>query len=99
MATKSRSRSSRGPADSISYQVSVRGKGLSRLSDDAMKELLNHYVMGGELPAGVEINIQCWRAGQELDMWSDNPRAQSLRTAFRGFLQKGRIKLEIGAAE
>jgi len=59
-----------------------------------MRGLLAYYVQGRELPDGIEVSIQCWRAGEELDMGADNPRAQILRDTFRRFLQAGRIKLE-----
>lgn len=85
--------SKRRAGDAISYQVSVRGRGISAMSQQAMRGLLDHYVQGKELPEGIEVAIQCWRAGAELDMRADNPRAQVLRDTFRRFLQEGRIKL------
>jgi len=82
--------------DAISYQVSVRGRGLSAMTDDAMHALINRYVDGDDIPDGIDVSVQCWRAGRELDMRADNPRAQVLRDTFRRFLQAGRIELEIG---
>jgi hypothetical protein len=89
----------RSGGDAISYQVSVRGRGISRLSQAAMRELLDRYVSGFAMPEGVEVAIQCWREGRELDMHAENPRAQVLRDTFRRFLQAGRVKLETRDAE
>jgi hypothetical protein len=86
----------RRAGDAISYQVSVRGKGLSAMSNAAMRTLLEKHVESQELPEGIDVSIQCWRAGKQLDMRSDNPRAQVLRDTFRRFLQAGRIELAFG---
>jgi len=64
-----------------------------------MRELIDRYVQGLEIPDGIDVAIQCWRAGQELDMNAANPRAQVLRDTFRRFLQDGRIKLAIRDSE
>jgi len=87
----------RRAGDAISYQVSIRGRGLSALNDAGMKALIERHLSGDELPEGVKVSIQCWRAGRELDMTSNNPRAETLRTTFRRFLQEGRIELAIRA--
>ena len=89
----------RKPSDAISYQVSVAGRGLNRMSHDAMREMVEHALDGGELPDGVSVRIQCWRAGKELDMSADNPRAAVLRNTFRGLLQSGRIALALRDGE
>lgn len=82
--------------DAISYQVSVRGRGISAMSKQALRTLLDRFVDGKEPPKGIEVSIQCWRAGRTIDMWDDNPRASVLRDTFRRFLQAGRIELAFG---
>lgn len=86
----------RRAGDAISYQVSVRGKGISAMNNSAMRVLLNKHVSGQELPPGIEVSVTCWRAGRELDMKSDNSRAETLRKTFLVFLQAGRIQLSFG---
>lgn len=66
------------------------------MSKQALRTLLDRHVDGLTPPDGIEVSIQCWRAGRELDMWDDNPRAAVLRDTFRRFLQAGRIQLAFG---
>lgn len=87
---------SKRAGDAISYQVSVSGRGLSAMSRQAMRTLLDRVVDGIDPPEGIKVEIQCWRAGRTIDMWSDNPRAAVLRDTFRRFLQAGRIELAYG---
>jgi hypothetical protein len=88
------------PSDAISYQVAIVGRGLDRMSHAAMREMVDRYVSGDMAPPdGVTIRIQCWRAGRELDFWSDNPRALVLRTTFRRLVQSGRIALALRGSE
>jgi len=89
-------RRTKQPSDAISYQVSVRGPGLTALTHKAMAELVDRFVSGmQDPPDGVTVRVQCWRAGRELDMWADNSRAITLRETFRRLLQAGRISLAI----
>jgi hypothetical protein len=89
----------RRPSNAISYQCSVRGKGIAQLTRDAMSELVERTLDGTPPPDGVEVNIQCWRAGSEIDMTSTNPRAAVLRETFRRLLQTGRISLAVRGSE
>lgn len=86
-------------SDAISYQVSVGGKGISAMSSQALRTLLDRFVDGHRPPDGIDVRIQCWRAGREIDMWATNPRAQVLRDTFRRFLQAGRIELSFGEGD
>lgn len=92
-------RRARKPSNAISYQVSLGGKGISALSKEAMRELIERTLDGTPPPAGISVRIQCWRAGQELDMDASNPRAVVLRDTFRRLLLSGRIKLSLRAGE
>jgi hypothetical protein len=89
----------RKPSNAISYQCSVRGKGLAQLTREAMTELVERALDGVPPPAGVHVDIQCWRAGSEIDMSSTNPRAMVLRETFRRLLQTGRVRLAIRGSE
>lgn len=96
MSTRRRGR----PSDAISYQVAIVGRGLNRMSHAAMREMVDRFVRGEMAPPeGVTVRIQCWRAGRELDMWADNPRADVLRQTFRRLLQAGRIALALRGSE
>lgn len=90
---------SKRPSDAISYQVSVSGRGLNRMSHEAMRGMVEHALDGGELPEGLDVRIQCWRAGRELDMRADNARAEVLRNTFRRLLHAGRITLAVRDGE
>jgi hypothetical protein len=83
----------------ISFQVSLRGRGLSRLSKSAMQQLVERRLDGRELPADLDIRIQAWKHGRELNMDDDNPRAGNLRSLFRRFLHEGRISLALRESE
>lgn len=83
------------PADAISYQVSIRGKGVAQLSHQAASELVERTMDGEPPPAGVKVKIQCWRAGRQIDMSLGNHRADILRETFRRLLQAGKVPLEI----
>lgn len=84
------------PADAISYQVSIRGKGVAQLSHKAASALVERVALDGEPPPeGVRVKVQCWRAGRELDMSLANHRADTLRETFRRLLQAGRVKLAL----
>lgn len=85
----------RKPSNAISYQVSIRGRGLSQMTHNAMAELVERALDGTPPPDGVEVAIQCWRAGMEIDMDASNPRAGVLRETFRRLLQTGGISLEV----
>ena len=85
----------RRPSNAISYQVSIRGKGIAQMSHDAMAELVERTLDGTPPPVGVRVDIQCWRAGMEIDMDANNPRASVLRETFRRLLQTGVIALEV----
>lgn len=89
----------RRPSNAISYQCSVRGKGIAQLTKDAMRELVERTLDGTPPPDGVEVRIQCWRAGLELDMSLGNSRATVLRETFRRLLLSGRISLAIRGSE
>ncbi len=83
------------PADAISYQVSIRGRGVGQLTHKAASELVERALDGEPPPDGVRVKIQCWRAGKQLDMDRDNPRATTLRETFRRLLQAGRVPLAL----
>jgi hypothetical protein len=90
---------SKRPSDAISYQVSVSGRGLQRMTHNAMRQMVEHALDGGTLPKGLDVRIQCWRAGRELDMGADNARATVLRETFRRLLHAGRIALAVRDGE
>jgi hypothetical protein len=83
------------PSNAISYQVSIRGRGLAQLSHDALAEMVERQLDGTPPPDGVEVKIQCWRAGREIEMDVNNSRATTLREVFRRLLQEGAIALEV----
>ena len=76
--------------NAISYQVSIRGRGVSKLS----KKEANAIVLARLDDTSTEpyqVRIQVWRSGQSLDWQDNNPRAEILRANLRRALQKGRI--------
>lgn len=83
------------PTNAISYQVSIRGKGIRRMRHAALTELVNRRIDGQPIPDGIEVRIQVWRAGHELDWEDGNHRAEQLRANLRRFLQRGEIELSV----
>lgn len=78
--------------DAISYQISIRGPGVSKLT----KEQANNIALGSlerdpRGPHRYQVRIQVWRSGQSLDWQDDNPRAEILRANLRRRLQAGEI--------
>lgn len=94
-------RSGRGrrPSNAIQYQCSIRGKGVGQLTKGAAAELVERALDGVPPPEGVEVKIQCWRAGSEIDMDASNHRAHTLRETFRRLLQTGRVNLALRGGE
>jgi hypothetical protein len=83
-------------SDAISFQVSLKGRGLSALTKKGLTTLVERYLDEESLPDGVEVRIQCWRQGRELAMiGEDNHRAETLRETFRRLLRDGRIELAL----
>ena len=78
----------------LDYQVSLRGRGLSAMSHEAMAEMIDRYLMEGEPPPeGIKITIMVWRDGRSLDWQAANPAAKNLRGILRRLLQDGKVEI------
>lgn len=78
----------------IHVQISIHGKGASHLSHDALVEAVRRTVDGDEIP-GLDVRIQLWRAGREIDWQDDNPSTAGLRKLIRGTVQSGRFPFQV----
>lgn len=81
----------------LTVQVSVKGKGVHRLSRAALSALVLRWIDEGNtfLPKGLEVRVMIWRHGRELDWQSDDPRSERLREMIRGLLQRDDIEIRI----
>lgn len=117
MLKKKRSKKSRVdltvPAnkDAISYQISIRGPGVSKLTKEEANALTLHTLERGPAESGeggegqpmqagkYQVRITVWRSGQSLDWQDDNPRAEILRANLRRRLQARQITFrKVGSA-
>lgn len=79
----------------LNVQVSIRGKGVSRLSPALVNELVNRVIDGDEPPTGIEVRIHIWRAGHEVTWNTDDPRSEGLKTMLRRLVQDGKIRASL----
>jgi hypothetical protein len=69
----------------VNIQIAIRGKGVSRLSHDALVELTQGVVDGNEPPDGIEVDIQLWRQGRSIDWESSKGLRELIRGQLHGF--------------
>lgn len=79
----------------LTYQVHIGGRGLSAMTHNALAELVLRRLDGVPPPEGIDVRIQVWREGRELDWEDQNSRAEVLRATLRGLLQSGRLALSV----
>jgi len=81
----------------LSVQISIRGKGINRLSHDALVDLVERAIDQRPYPESIDVRIMLWRAGKEIPFpyHSTEPRANALRELVRGLLHEGRIRLSV----
>lgn len=78
----------------INYQVSIRGKGIHRLTQRAMAELVERH-LDQQPPTDHEVKIIVWKNGRQLDWRADNHRAEVLRATLRRLLQERQIQFDL----
>ena len=79
----------------VNVQISVSGRGVSRLSHKALVSLVEQTVNGDKPPNGIRVRIQLWRKGQELEWNTDDARSAGLRALIRRVLHGRRFPFQV----